>query len=128
MYVIGAAVLTPVYGMLPYWWPERAEGLLLGLGPLIGFFGTGYFSLFGAMLAELFPAAVRGMGQGFAYNFGRLLSAAAPYFVGAAAESVGLGMALAGNAGFFVLAAVLIGWLPETRVGPRMHTNAHEFF
>ena len=25
------------------------------LGPLVGFFGHGYFSVFGAMLAELFP-------------------------------------------------------------------------
>ncbi len=115
MYVIGAAVLTPVYGTIPYWFGGRAEPLLLALGPLIGFFGTGYFSLFGAMLAELFPTAVRGIGQGFAYNFGRLLSAAAPYFVGAAAERVGLGMALAGNAAFFLLAAVLIGALPETK-------------
>lgn len=115
LYVITAAVLTPIYGMIPYWFPAKAGPLLLALGPLMGFFGTGYFSLFGAMLAELFPTAVRGIGQGFAYNFGRLLSATAPYFVGAAADRVGFGIALTGNAAFFLLAALLIGVLPETK-------------
>ncbi|MBL8178878.1 MAG: MFS transporter [Bryobacterales bacterium] len=115
LYVLAAALLTPIYGMLPYWFPDSAQWLLLLFGPFVGFFGTGYFSLFGAMLAELFPTAVRGFGQGFAYNFGRLLSAVAPYFVGAAADKVGLGVALTGNAAFFLLAAVLIGALPETK-------------
>ena len=37
-----------------------SEVALLLLGPLVGFFGHGYFSVFGAMLAELFPSAIRG--------------------------------------------------------------------
>jgi MFS family permease len=115
VYVLAVAALTPVYGMIPSLWPGQAERLLLLLGPVVGFFGTGYFSLFGAMLAELFPTAVRGTGQGFVYNFGRGVSAVAPYFIGAAAERIGLGMALAFNAGFFLLAAVLLAGLPETR-------------
>ena len=89
-------------------------GLLL-LGPLVGFLGTGYFSLFGALLAELYPTSIRGTGQGFTYNFGRALSALAPYAVGALADRSGLGAALALNSGFFLLAAVLIFTLPETR-------------
>ena len=52
---------------------------MLALGPFIGFFGSGYFSLFGAMLAELFPNDVRCTGQGFTYNFGRGLAALAPF-------------------------------------------------
>lgn len=115
LYVLGAAMLVPVYGMLPSIAPQSADRLLLVLGPAIGFFGSGYFSLFGTMLAELFPTAVRGAGQGFAYNFGRALSAFAPYTIGLAAEQSGLGVALAGNAAFFLLAAILITQLPETR-------------
>jgi MFS family permease len=114
-YVLGAAVLTPVYGLIPSWAGPHAEQWLLWMGPFIGFFGTGYFSLFGAMLAELFPTAVRGAGQGFTYNAGRAVSAFAPYFIGVAADRMGLGMALTANAGFFLLAAVLIHTLPETR-------------
>jgi MFS family permease len=88
---------------------------LLWLGPLVGFFGSGYFSLFGAMLAELYPTAVRGAGQGFTYNFGRALSALAPFAIGAVADRSGLGAALAWNSGFFLLAAALIFTLPETK-------------
>ena len=115
LYVVTAALLTPLYGSLPAWAGASAETWLLVLGPLIGFFGTGYFSLFGALLAELFPTAVRGIGQGFCYNFGRALSALAPYAVGRLADHSGLGPALALNSAFFLLAAVLIFTLPETR-------------
>jgi MFS family permease len=115
LYVVTATLLTPLYGSLPAWAGASAETWLLVLGPLIGFFGTGYFSLFGALLAELFPTAVRGIGQGFCYNFGRALSALAPYAVGRLADHSGLGPALALNSAFFLLAAVLIFTLPETR-------------
>jgi MFS family permease len=114
-YVLAAALLTPIYGKMPVWRPESAEAWLMALGPLIGFFGTGYFSLFGAMLAELFPTSVRGAAQGFAYNFGRGISAVMPYVIGVTAETTGLGAALTLNAGFFLVAAVLILGLPETR-------------
>jgi MFS family permease len=111
-YVLTASVLTPVYGLIPSW---GAESWLLVLGPFIGFVGTGFFALFGSMLAELYPTAVRGSGQGFTYNCGRGLSALAPYAVGALADRSGLGTALALNSGFFLIAAALIFLLPETR-------------
>ncbi|MBI3684341.1 MAG: MFS transporter, partial [Acidobacteria bacterium] len=115
LYVTAAALLTFVYGMIPQWAPSAGESLLLAAGPLIGFFGSGYFSLFGAMLSELFPTSIRGAAMGFAYNFGRSVSAVAPYLVGAAAEKTGLGSALTLNAGFFLMAALLIQGLPETK-------------
>ncbi len=114
-YVVSAAVVTPLYGSIPRWAGDSAGAALLLLGPAVGFFGTGYFSLFGALLAELFPTALRGAGQGFCYNFGRALSAFAPYAVGAVADRTGLGAALGLNSGFFLLAALLIFTLPETR-------------
>lgn len=67
------------------------------------------------MLAELYPTSVRGAGQGFTYNFGRLLCAAAPYAVGYLADRQGIGPALALNSAFFALAGLLIWSLPETR-------------
>lgn len=114
-YVVMAAVLTFIYGMYPRWGGPGHEGLLLLIGPLVGFFGTGYFSLFGATLAELYPTSIRGAGQGFTYNFGRGLSALAPYLVGAIADTSGLGSALLLNSGFFLLAAALVFTLPETK-------------
>lgn len=115
MYVALAAVLTPVYGLIPKMAPDRAEALLLTLGPLVGFFGTGFFALFGAMLAEIYPTAIRGTGQGFVYNFGRGLSALSPYAVGAIGDTSGLGAALGLNSAFFLLAAGLVFLLPETK-------------
>jgi MFS family permease len=114
-YMLGAAVLVPVYGSIPRWAGVHAETFLLVLGPLVGFLGSGYFSLFGALLAELYPTALRGSGQGFTYNFGRALSAFAPFAVGSIADRSGLGPALALNSGFFLLGACLIFTLPETR-------------
>lgn len=114
-YVLMAAILTPLYGALPRWTGAQAETWLLAAGPLIGFFGTGYFSLFGTMLAEIYPTAVRGTGLGFVYNFGRGLSALAPLAVGTLADRHGLGTALALNAAFFLAGLALIFTLPETR-------------
>jgi MFS family permease len=115
LYVIVAALLVPMYGSIPRWAGSSANLWLLILGPLIGFFGTGYFSLFGAMLAELYPTSIRGSGQGFTYNFGRGLSALAPYAVGAVADRTGLGPALALNSAFFLVASVVVYALPETK-------------
>jgi len=109
LYVTGAAVLTPIYGAT-----KDAQTLLL-LGPAIGFLGTGFFSLFGAMLAELYPTSLRGAGQGFVYNIGRGMSSLAPWTVGFFADRYGIGAALGLNSAFFLLGAALIFTLPETK-------------
>jgi MFS family permease len=115
VYVLVAAILTPIYGLIPRWAGASSETWLLIIGPAVGFFGTGFFSLFGAMLAELYPTAVRGTGQGFVYNFGRAVSAFAPFAVGSIADRQGIGAGLALSAAFFLVGAVLIFTLPETR-------------
>jgi MFS family permease len=110
LFVAGAAAIVPAYGLL-----AASPTLLLCLGPLVGFFGHGYFSLFGAYLSELFPAAVRATAQGVCYNSGRAVSALAPYAVGAAAARLGYGPALAFLSGLFLLGGAIILFLPETR-------------
>ncbi|MGA2624964.1 MAG: MFS transporter [Bacteroidota bacterium] len=105
-----AAVLVPLYGQL-----GRHEIVLMVMGPFIGFFGHGYFSLFGVMLAELFPTHLRGTAQGFCFNIGRTLSALAPFTIGALADVYGIGSALALTSAFFIIGAALILLLPETK-------------
>jgi MFS family permease len=105
-----AALLVPLYGQL-----ARHEVALLILGPLIGFFGHGYFSVFGVMLSELFPTHVRATAQGLVYNVGRAFSALAPFTVGALADVYGIGSALAITSAFFLIGAAMIFSLPETR-------------
>ncbi len=85
----------------------RSVDALLVIGPLVGFFGTGYFSGFTVIAAELFPAALRGSAMGFVYNIGRLVSAAAPWLVGRVSENTGLGAALCLTSGGFLLAALI---------------------
>jgi MFS family permease len=116
-FLLGAAVLVPVYGQMA----GRPE-VLMALGPVLGFVGHGYFSLFGAMLGELFPTRVRATGQGFTYNVGRALSAFAPYTIGALATTEGIGSALALTSAFFVAGAVLILLVPDTR-GERLEDD-----
>lgn len=109
IFVLCAAVLVPVYTL----WARGAW--LLALGPLLGFFGHGYFSVFGALLAELFPSAIRATAQGICYNLGRAVSALAPIVIGAMADRIGIGGALATMSAFFAAGAVLMMRLPETK-------------
>jgi len=110
VFVLAAAAVVPVYGQL-----ARHPALLLALGPVVGFAGHGYFSLFGAMLAELFPGRIRGTAQGLCYNLGRAVSALAPATIGALADRHGIGSALALTAMFFAASAAVVRLLPETR-------------
>jgi len=47
---------------------------IMWLMPLYGFFAIGGFGIFAIYLPELFPTAVRGTGQGLAWNFARLIT------------------------------------------------------
>ena len=110
LFMIGATAVVPIFAF-----GARSPFTLLLIGPLVGYFAHGYFSLFGAMLSELFPTSIRASAQGFCYNAGRLASAGAPLAIGSAAQTYGLGAAIAASATFFALGAVLIWLLPETR-------------
>jgi MFS family permease len=109
-YLLIAAILVPFYGMTrsPIW-------LLLLLGPLVAFFGTGFFSGYAAIASELFPGEIRATAMGLSYNLGRGFSAAAPFAVGAIAQLFGFGPAFLLLAGAFLAAALLALLLPETR-------------
>ena len=110
LYTVAAAVLVPIYGQM-----ARSPMVLLALGPLIGYFGYGYFSMFGGFVAELFPASVRATGQGTTYNIGRMAGAVAPFTIGVIATQpgVGIGLALSITSAFFLLAAALVFTLPD---------------
>jgi MFS family permease len=110
LYMLSAAALVPVYGQM-----ARSPLVLMLLGPLLGYFGYGYFSMFGSFVAELFPTAVRATGQGTSYNLGRMAGAVAPYTIGALATlpGIGIGLALSVTSAFFLLAAALIFTLPD---------------
>ena len=89
--------------------------MLLALWPVVAFVGTGYFSGFGAVTAEIFPTRIRATAQGLTYNLGRGISAAAPFTVGALATVSGLGAARLVTSLAFLGAATLWVGIPETR-------------
>ncbi|MFF5976010.1 MFS transporter [Streptomyces sp. NPDC012769] len=95
--------------------PAGANDLLLVLGFPLGFCMSAIFSGFGSFLAELYPTAVRGTGQGFTYNTGRAVGALFPTLVGYLADSWGVGGALVFGAVGYGLAVIALLGLPETR-------------
>ena len=107
-FVLMAALLLPLYGAL------REPWVLLLLGPFVAFFGTGYFSGFGAVIAELYPTSVRATAAGVCYNVGRIASALAPFVVGSMAATQGFGIAFAITGGAFALAALAWLGIPDT--------------
>ncbi|PYV05754.1 MAG: MFS transporter [Acidobacteria bacterium] len=104
-----AAALAPLYAR------AGSARALLALGPLLAFFGTGHFTGFGIITAELFPTSFRASAMGLTYNFGRALSAGAPFAIGAIAARRGLSSAFWISALSFLVAALLALALPETR-------------
>jgi len=107
-YLFAAALLVPLYA--------RAHPLaLLVVGPLLAFFGSGHFTGFGVITAELFPTSFRASAMGLTYNFGRALSAAAPWAIGIIAARGGLASAFGISGLAFLLAGVFALALPETQ-------------
>jgi MFS family permease len=104
-YLLMAALLVPLFALV------RSPNSLLLIGPLVGFFGTGYFSGFSAIASELFPTSLRGTAMGFSYNVGRVVSAGAPFLIGAASEQAGLSYALCITSVAFVMAAGIATFL-----------------
>ena len=105
-----AMVLILLYTRMPV-----AGGMFL-IGFPLGFFILGIFSGMGACLAELYPSAVRGSGQGFTYSLGRGLGGFCPSLIGLLSARFALGDAIAG----FTIAAyalvIVSAWaIPETR-------------
>jgi MFS family permease len=109
IFVLAASVLLPLYGAM------RTPAVLLLLGPLVAFFGTGYYSGFAALIAELYPTSVRATAAGVCYNTGRIASAAAPFVVGSVADTHGFGAAFGITGAVFLLAALMWIWIPDTR-------------
>lgn len=108
LFVLMASLLLPLYGNI------SAPTALLFLGPAVAFFGTGYYSGFGAVIAELYPTSVRATAAGVGYNVGRIASAAAPFVVGSMAGTRGFGVAFAITGAAFFLAALAWIGIPET--------------
>ncbi|AVD82117.1 MFS transporter [Pseudomonas sp. SWI6] len=111
LFAVGSFVIVLLYTQMPV-----SDGVMLWLGFPLGFFASGIFSGMGAFLTELFPTRVRGSGQGFCYNIGKVIAALFPLMIGLLGQKVPLGLGIgvfsAVSYGVVILAALS---LPETR-------------
>jgi MFS family permease len=112
LFFVASAVTVPLYVAI------KSPTVLLLFGPIVAFFGTGFYSGFAPTFAELFPTRIRATAQGFIYNTGRATSALAPAAVGFISQGNSVATALGATAAFFALAAVIVYFfLPETKDG-----------
>jgi len=109
LYLVIAAVLTPIYAMV------RGTALILLLGIVVAFFGTGFFSGSSITGSEVFPTTLRARALGFTYPGARMLSSVAPFAIGWIWQTKGLTAAFFLCGASFLLAAIVATQLPETR-------------
>ncbi len=109
LYLVIAAVLVYFYGSV------RDLNTILLMGPFVGLFGSGAFSGFGAICSESFPTRARGIGTGFTYNVGRMISAVSPMVIGYFAGIYGMGSALGLTSLSYILAGATIFLIPESK-------------
>ena len=109
VYTLCAAALIPLYAA------ARSQWIILVLGALVGFFGTGFFAGSGIIGSELFPTRIRARALGFTYNGARAVSCIAPYTIGWIGDKRGLSWAFLLCAVAFVLTAAMASQLPETK-------------
>jgi MFS family permease len=109
IYSLTAALLIPLYAA------ARSPALLMVLGTVVAFFGTGLFSGSGIMGSEIFPTSVRARALGFTYSGARTLSSVAPLVIGRIGQTKSLSWAFYLCAAGYLLAALMTTQLPETK-------------
>ena len=108
-YLILAALSVPAFAA------ARRPGLILLTASITAFFGTGFFTGSGILGSELFPTPIRATALGVSYNAARVISALAPFVIGALGEAHGLSWGFSVCAVAFAASALSAAWIPETR-------------
>ncbi len=109
IYTFLAALLVPLYAL------ARQPWVLLVLGTVVAYFGTGFFSGSSIIGSEIFPTRVRARALGFTYNGARTMSSIAPFVIGRVGQVKGLSWAFYLCAASFLLASLVATQLPETK-------------
>ena len=97
----------------PFKGVESAASIVL-VGSAVTFC-LGYYSGYGALLAELFPTGVRSRGMGFCYSIGGIGSALGPPATGYLSSFFGIGPAFMILSSVFLIGSLLIRLFPETK-------------
>ena len=107
--IVGFYQLNTAYGMV-----------FIMSAALMGFVTAGFYGWLPLYLPELFRTAVRATGQGFGFNFGRIIAAAGNLQMAAllAFFDDDYGKACAVVAGVYFVGLILIAIAPETKGKP----------
>jgi MFS family permease len=108
VYLLLTALLVPLYAI------ARNAFVILILGAVVAFFGTGFFSGSALIGSEIFPTRLRARALGFTYNGARTLSSTAPFVIGYFGQRHGLSAAFFLSAAAFLFASLTATQLPET--------------
>jgi MFS family permease len=109
LYTFMAALIVPIYAM------ARAPWMVMVLGTVLAFFGTGFFSGSAIIGSEIFPTEGRARALGFTYNGARTMSSIAPFVIGRVGQTKGLSWAFYLCGVSFLLACIVATQLPETK-------------
>lgn len=90
--------------------------ILVFITGTFSYFTTSYAGIFGVYFTELYPTRIRNIGSGFCFNIGRGISAISPFMLGQIAAYYNLSVSIITCAFFFLAAAVLLRFLPETNI------------
>ncbi len=109
VWAIGLLAVTWFWGAIAVWpWLTLCFMFLVGLG-------TGNFSGYGPIFAEIFPTKIRNTAMGTAFNLARGVQFFTPLIITGVAARYGLGGGISLAAFFAVFTAVWVWTLPETR-------------
>jgi hypothetical protein len=86
---------------------------------LTGAITASFYGWLPLYLPELFPTAIRATGQGFGYNFGRIIAAIGVLQLSnLQAEFGGLPQACAALSYIYIIGVIVIWFVPETKGQP----------
>jgi len=107
---ISAFIITPIVCFVP-----TSYTMLLVLLPIFGFFTLGMHAGFAVYFPELFPSRLRATGTSWGFNGGRILAVSILLLSGKMKETMELPVAMTWLSGFFLLGAIFVLFLPETK-------------
>jgi MFS transporter, SHS family, sialic acid transporter len=113
---LGSLIIIPVFYLTPM---PFGVGFLI-LAWLLGAITAAFYGWFPLFLPELFPTALRATGQGFGYNFGRVLAAVGVLQMGNLKELFGghLPNVCSALSVVYLAGLILIWFVPETKGKP----------
>lgn len=110
LFHIAAFIITPIACFAP-----TNYTMLLIILPIFGFFTLGMHAGYAVYFPELFPNRLRATGMSWGFNGGRIVAVLILLLSGKMKENMDLPVAISWLGGFFLLGAIVILFMPETK-------------